>query len=122
MVQQHLTLWNVSEQHQFCFDGNMLTFLPALAQKVAWTDRDEESGAGLTLQHHSMDSYGGHEMVQQHLTLWNVSKQHQLGPDFDGKVLNFLTATAQKVAWTDRDGQSGAGLTLQHHSLDSIII
>jgi hypothetical protein len=33
------------------------------------TDSDGELGAGLTLQHHSLDSYGGHEMVQQHLTL-----------------------------------------------------
>jgi hypothetical protein len=114
MIQQHLTPWNVSEQHQFCpdFDGNMLTFLPATAQKGACTDRDEESGAGLTLQHHSLDSYGGHGMVQQHLTLWNVSKQHQFCPDFDGEVLNFLPATAQKGAWTDRDGQSGAGFDI----------
>jgi hypothetical protein len=33
------------------------------------TDRDGDSGAGLTLHHHSLDSDGGHEMVQQHLTL-----------------------------------------------------
>jgi hypothetical protein len=79
----------------------VLNFLPATAtaQKVAWTDRDGESGAGLTLQHHSLDSYGGHEMVQHHLTLLNVSKQHQFCHiNFDGKVLNFLPATAQKVA------------------------
>jgi hypothetical protein len=57
----------------------VLNFLPAAAaaQKVVPTDRDGESGAGLTLQHHSLNSYGGHEMVQQYLTLWNVSKQHQ---------------------------------------------
>jgi hypothetical protein len=39
-------------------------------------------------------------MVQQHLnlTLWNVSKQYQFFPRFDGKVLNILpTAAAQKV-------------------------
>jgi hypothetical protein len=64
----------------------VLNFLPAAAQKVVWTERDGESGAGLTLQHHSLDSYGGHEMVQQHLTLWNVSKQHHFCPKFDGKV------------------------------------
>ncbi len=56
-----------------------------------WTDRDGESRAGLALQHHSFDSYGGHEMAQQHLTLSNVSKQHQSCPKFiDGKELNFL--------------------------------
>jgi hypothetical protein len=38
-------------------------------------------------------------MVQHHLTLLNVSKQHQFCHiNFDGKVLNFLPATAQKVA------------------------
>ena len=70
MVQQHLTLWNVSKQHQFCpdFDGTVLSFSPTAAQKVVWTDRDGGSGAGLTLQHHPLDSYGGHEMVQQLLT------------------------------------------------------
>jgi hypothetical protein len=51
--------------------------------------------------------YGGREMVQQHLTLWNVFKQHQFCPKFDGKVLNlFPAAAAQKVVWTDRDGES----------------
>jgi hypothetical protein len=69
-----LCLWNLSKQHQFCpkFDGRVLnSFLPTAAQKVVWTDRDGVSGAGLTLtlHHHSLDSYGGHEMVQQHLTL-----------------------------------------------------
>jgi hypothetical protein len=34
-------------------------------------------------------------MVQQHLTLWNVIKQHQFCPKFDGKVLNFLPTAAQ---------------------------
>jgi hypothetical protein len=60
-------------------------------------------------------------MVQHHHTLWNVSKQHQFYPKFklDGKVMNYSPTAAQKVAWTDRDGESGAGLkTLQHHSLD----
>jgi hypothetical protein len=37
-------------------------------------------------------------------------------------VLNFLPiAAAQKVVWTDRDGESGAGLTLHRHSLDSYV-
>jgi hypothetical protein len=70
--QQHLTLWNLSKQHQFCpkFDGRVLNFLPTAAQKVVGTDRDGDSGAGLTLHHHSLDSYGGHGIVQQqHLTL-----------------------------------------------------
>ena len=79
MVQQHLTLWNVSKRHQFCpnFDGHMLKFCHQRPKKWCGLTGDGDSGAGLTLQHHSMDSYGGHEMVQQHLTLWNVSKQHQ---------------------------------------------
>jgi hypothetical protein len=69
-----LCLWNLSNQHQICskFDDRVLNFLPAAAQKVVWTDRDGDSGAGLTLtlHHHSLDSYGGHGMVeQQHLTL-----------------------------------------------------
>jgi hypothetical protein len=34
-------------------------------------------------------------MVQQHLTLWNVPKQHQFCPKIDGKVLNFLPMEAQ---------------------------
>jgi hypothetical protein len=97
----------------------VLNILPTSAQKVVWTDREGEPGAGLTLQHHSLDSYGGYYMVQQHLTLWNVSKQHQVSPNFDGRVMNILPTAAQKVVWTDRDGESGAGLTLQHHSLDS---
>ncbi len=97
MVLQHLTLWNVSEQHQFCpeLDGNkMLNFSPAAAQNAVWTDSHGESGAGLTLQHHSLDSYGGHEMVQQHPTLWNVSEQHQFCHNLDGKVLNWCGLTA----------------------------
>jgi hypothetical protein len=97
----------------------VLNFLPTAAQKVSWTDRDAESGAGLkTLQHHSLDPYGGHEMVQHHHTLWNVSKQHPFSHKFNGKVLNFLPTAAQTVAWINRDGESGAGLTLQQHSLD----
>jgi hypothetical protein len=33
-----------------------------------------------------LDLHGGHEMVQQHHTLWNVSnKQHQYYPEFDVK-------------------------------------
>jgi hypothetical protein len=70
----------------------VLNFLPTAAQKVSWT-RDAESGAGLkTLQHHSLDPYGGHEMVQHHHTLWNVSKQHPFSHKFNGKVavMNFL--------------------------------
>jgi hypothetical protein len=51
-------------------------------------------------------------MVQQHLTLWNVSKQHQVNLIFDGRVLNISPTAAQKVVWTDRDGESEAGLTL----------
>jgi hypothetical protein len=35
------------------------------------------------------------------------------------KVLNFLPEAAQKDVWTDSHGKSGAGSTLQHHSLDS---
>jgi hypothetical protein len=58
-------------------------------------------------------------MVQQHLTLWNVSKQHQFCPDFIGTVLSYSPTAAQKVVRTDRDGELGAGLTLQHHPLDS---
>ena len=98
-------------------------FSQTAAQKVVWTDRDGDSGACLTLQHHSLNSYGGHEMVQQHLTQWNVSKQHQFCPKFDGKELNFSPTAAQKVVHLDRDGDPGADLTLtlhlQHHSLDS---
>jgi hypothetical protein len=65
MVQQHLTLWNVFKHLQFCskFDGRVLNFSSTTGQKVVWTDRDGDSGAGLTLHHHSLDSYGGHEMV-----------------------------------------------------------
>jgi hypothetical protein len=93
MVQQHHTLWNVSnEQHQFCpeFDVIVLIFLRATAQKVMWPDSDGESGA-------HCHSHGGHEMVQQHDTLWNVSnEQHQFCPEFDVEVLNFSPATAQR--------------------------
>jgi hypothetical protein len=41
------------------------------AQKVVWTDGDGDpgAGAGLTLQHHSLDLHEWHVMVQQHLTL-----------------------------------------------------
>jgi hypothetical protein len=35
-------------------------------------------------------------MVQQHLTLWNVPKQHQLCTKIDGKVLNFSPTAAKK--------------------------
>jgi hypothetical protein len=97
----------------------VLSFSPAAAQKVVWTDRDGDPRAGLTLQHHPLDSYEGHEIVQLHLTLWNVSKQNQFCPDFDGTVLSFSPTAAQKVVWTDRDVEPGAGLTLQHHPLDS---
>jgi hypothetical protein len=67
-----LCLWNLSKQHQFCpkFDGRVLNFLSTAAQKVVWTDKDGDSGAGLTLHHHSpLDSDEGHGIVQQHLTL-----------------------------------------------------
>jgi hypothetical protein len=50
----------------------VLNFSPTAAQKVVWTDRDGDLGAGLTLtlHHHSLDSYGGDGMdQQQHLTL-----------------------------------------------------
>jgi hypothetical protein len=66
MVQQHYTLWNVSnEQHQYCpeFDVIVLNILSVKAKKVMWPDSDGESGDGLSLQHHSLDSHGGHEMV-----------------------------------------------------------
>jgi hypothetical protein len=39
-------------------------------------------------------------MVQQHLTLWNVSEQHQFCHNLDGKVLNFSAAAAQNAVWT----------------------
>ena len=35
-------------------------------------------------------------MVQQHLTLWNVSKQHQFCPKFDGQMLNFCHQRPKK--------------------------
>jgi hypothetical protein len=35
-------------------------------------------------------------MVQQHLTLWNDSKQHQFCPKLDGKVLNFVASSSPK--------------------------
>ena len=56
--------------------------LPNSAQKVAWlgADGNGNSGAGLTLHHHSLDTYGGHGMVQQHLALVHASKQHPLYP------------------------------------------
>jgi hypothetical protein len=98
MLQHHLTLWNVSKQHPFChkFDGEVLNLSPTAAQKV-----DGKSGAGLTLQHHSLDPYGGHEMVQHHLTLWNVSKQHQFCPKFDGKVGAELFANSSPNSGVD---------------------
>jgi hypothetical protein len=34
---------------------------------MAWCDTDGPPGAGFTLNHHSLDSYGGHGMVQQQL-------------------------------------------------------
>jgi hypothetical protein len=68
---------------QFCpkFDGRALNFSPTAAQKVVWTDRDGDSGAGLTLtlHCHSLDSCGGHRMVQQqHLTLPVESLQNSI--------------------------------------------
>ena len=74
----------------------------------------------MTLHDHSLDSYEGHGMVhQQELAPWNVSKQHHFLPKFDGRVLNFLSTVAQNVVWTDRDGDTGGGLTLHDHSLYS---
>jgi hypothetical protein len=34
---------------------------------MAWYDTDGPPGAGCTLNHHSLDPYGGHGMVQQQL-------------------------------------------------------
>jgi hypothetical protein len=49
-------------QHQFCQsliakNIDSAALLPTAAQKVVWTDGDGDpgAGAGLTLQHHSLD-------------------------------------------------------------------
>jgi hypothetical protein len=39
------------------------------AQKVSGPGTDGDSGAGLALHHCSLDTYGGHGMVQQHPVL-----------------------------------------------------
>jgi hypothetical protein len=41
--------------------------LTTSVQKVAWIDTDGLPGACSTSKHHSLDPYGGHEMVQQQL-------------------------------------------------------
>jgi hypothetical protein len=87
---------------------------------VAWAGTDGVSGAGLTLHHHhSLDSYGAHEMARKHYILSHASKHHQVELSVDAKVPKFLTSAdaSQKVALLGTDGDSGAGLTLHHHSL-----
>jgi hypothetical protein len=40
---------------------------PTAVQNTVWGDTDGPPGAGCTFKHHSLDPYGEHEMVQQHL-------------------------------------------------------
>ena len=42
-------------------------FSPTAVQNTACGDTDGQPGAGWTLNHHSLDPYGGHGMGQQHL-------------------------------------------------------
>jgi hypothetical protein len=67
------------KQHQFFLDvaAKLPKFLPTPAQKVEWLGTEGDSGAGLTLHHHSLDQYGNHRKVQQHYILPHASKQHQ---------------------------------------------
>jgi hypothetical protein len=41
-----------------------------------------DSGAEYTLNHHSLNPYGGHGMVWQHHLLSHASKQHHLNKKF----------------------------------------
>jgi hypothetical protein len=73
-------LWNVPKKHQFCpkFNGKVPK------KGVDW------QGWGLRSRLDNASSligliYGGHEMVQQHLTLWNVPKQHSFALELMAK-------------------------------------
>jgi hypothetical protein len=85
MVQQHPVLSHVtclltaSASPNIC--GRVPNLLTMAAQKVSGLGTDGDSGAGLALHHHSLDTYGGHGMVQQPPVLSHASKRHQLCPN-----------------------------------------
>ena len=81
--------------------GRVPNFLPVSAQKVAWPATDGDSGAGLTLHHHSLDPYGRHGKVQQHYILPHASKQYQFFLDVTAKLPNFFAnpSTKSGMAW-----------------------
>jgi hypothetical protein len=83
-VQQHFILPQASKQHQFFLDAaaKLPKLLPTPEQKVAWLVTEGDSGAGLTLHHHSLDPYGRHGKVQQHCILWHAQSFKKVMPTF----------------------------------------
>jgi hypothetical protein len=102
-VQQHFILPQASKQHQFFLDAaaKLPKLLPTPEQKVAWLVTEGDSGAGLTLHHHSLDPYGRHGKVQQHYILPHASKQYQFFLDVTAKLPNFFAnpSTKSGMAW-----------------------
>jgi hypothetical protein len=78
------------------FGYKVSNFLPNAAQKVACPGTvNGDSGAGLTLHHHSLDPYRGHGLIQQHHILSHASKQHQ----FCSGCGNVRPKPKSKVIW-----------------------
>jgi hypothetical protein len=77
---------------------------------------DVPPGAGCTLKHHSLDPYGGHEMVQQHLMRCCGWKHHQFWLGFAAHLSKLFSTTVENRVWGDTDVPPGAGCTLKHHS------
>jgi hypothetical protein len=66
-------------------------FLPITAQNLAWLGTVGDSGAGLTLHHHSLDPHGGHGMVQLNHGLSHASEQqHEFSQKFAAKCQIFV--------------------------------
>ena len=64
MIQLYHILPHASKQQQFSsrIGSKVPNFLPVMAQKVSWLGTGEDPGAGLTLHHHSLDSYEPDEL------------------------------------------------------------
>jgi hypothetical protein len=63
--------------------------LTTSVQNTAWIDTDGPPGACNTLKHHSLDPYGGHEIVQQQLIRCHGLNCHQVWLRVGSTLPNF---------------------------------
>jgi hypothetical protein len=80
---------------------------------------DGPPGCHFTLKHHSLDPYGGLEMVPQQLIWWYGCLPLEIWLCGCGeKMPGFQRTAAKNKAWPGSDGPPGCHFTLKHHSLD----